>query len=611
MSSPDLARRSAIEVSFAGVDITPSLQNYLLSLEYTDNEEDETDDLQIKLEDRDGLWTEKWLNDAIQAAAESGGGIMTAEETEAKSQGRTITGYKVTASGGLAVRSSPGDQYYQYGTLAYGNTIQVKSISGGWANVTYSGKNAYCNASYLQAIYSEAAASKSSGSSSGSSSSTSWNIGDEVVASGRPQYTSYGEGNPGANVTNYKGKVTYLNLKSGVPYPIHVGYLGWFSTSQVQKVGAEQSSTAQETEGKAQRGLLISAVIVRQNQKGDGMDEPLDCGQFELDSVVAQGPPNTVTIKATSLPYSNTIRQTIKSKSWEKNTLSGIAKEIASRGGMACMFLSKIDPSYDRVEQYKISDIAFLQKLCHDAGASLKATNNIIVVFDQATYEKKTEVMTIKRGSGYTKYKLSTSSSNTYASCKVSYTTPSGQVISAEAFIEGYDEKKEDNQTLRVYQKVSSVAEAKLLAEKNLRLHNKYELVATFTFPGDPRLLAGCTVLVEGFGAWDGKYIIKQAKHKVDHNGHTVQITLRTAIEANISTSGEGGDTTAFAVGDAVMCNDGVRTFYNGVYMASWVPTTTLYVRQIERNGELLLVSRYATKNEYTGRVWAKDVHKI
>lgn len=58
MSEKDLARRSRIKVKFAGVDITSNLMPYLLSLNYTDNEEDETDDLQIKLQDRDGIWLE-------------------------------------------------------------------------------------------------------------------------------------------------------------------------------------------------------------------------------------------------------------------------------------------------------------------------------------------------------------------------------------------------------------------------------------------------------------------------------------------------------------------------------------------------------------------------
>ena len=55
MSSKDLARRTTEEVYFDGVDISKPLRQYLISLTYTDNEEDETDDLQIEIEDRDSV----------------------------------------------------------------------------------------------------------------------------------------------------------------------------------------------------------------------------------------------------------------------------------------------------------------------------------------------------------------------------------------------------------------------------------------------------------------------------------------------------------------------------------------------------------------------------
>lgn len=517
MSETTQARRTDISVFFSGTDITESLKKYFLSLTYTDNEEDETDDLQIKLQDRNSLWLESWLNTIIQSAASS-----DAEEVEKQ--------YKVTAKSGVAVHSSKEEKSKTLGTLAYGTVISVKSIEEGYASFKYSDKTGYVNETYLQPIYTSGG-EKSAVSSSGGGSS-SWNIGDEVTVSGRPQYSSYGTGKPGANVTNYKGSITHLNLKDGVPYPIHVGYLGWFAENQVSKVGGTAESNSADTEDEVGKGMKIQATITRINWKGNNEEEKLECGQFELDNVVAQGPPATVTIKGTSLPYSSTIRQTKKSKSWENYKLSGIANEIAKNNGMTCMFLCSGDTDYSRVEQYRISDIGFLQKLCQDAGYSLKVTNNIIVVFDQAAYESKESIKTITHGKsgGYLKYKLNTGENNIYTSCRVSYTDTDGNLITATAYVKDYDESKEDNQCLEISQKVENAAEALALATKSLRLHNKYEFTASFTFPGDPFLVAGCAVDLAGWGAWDGKYIIKQAKHSVSNSGYTTQITLRKAL---------------------------------------------------------------------------------
>lgn len=504
MSDKNLARQTDVKVYFDGVDITDSLRPNLLSIAYTDNEEDEADDLQIVIADREDIWLQKWLPVSIDAAA------------TAPASNQNV--YKVTAPEGVYVRSGPGKDYSKTGTLAYGAEIGATSISNGWANIAYNGKTAYVHADCITAV--GGAANNNSSNTSGA-----WAIGDMVIASGRPQYSSYGNGPPGANVTNYQGAITHLNLKNGIPYPIHVGNLGWFAISQVRKAGADK--------GKA-KGISIRCSIIRQNWLGDGKDEELDCGQFELDSVEASGPPSTIVIKGTALPYSSSIRQTKKSRAWESYTLSGIAKEIAKRNNMACMYESKNNPRYKRVEQIKMSDIEFLSSLCKNAGISLKAASNMIVLFDQASYEAKAAVITITKGDGsYLKYKLSTGEADTkYTSCRVSYTDPkTRKSIAGIAYAEGYKADSKNNKQLEVTAKVSSVAEAKTLAQKQLRLHNKYEKTANFTLYGSPQIVAGVAVSLEGWGLWDGKYMVKQAKHNVDGSGgYTTQIRLRTTV---------------------------------------------------------------------------------
>ncbi len=351
MSNKNNARRTAVEVAFDGADITKSIRPYLKSMTYVDNEEDETDELQIQVHDRDSIWLEKWLTDAIEAAS----------------------------------------------------------------------------------------AAK----------------------------------------------------------------------------------------------LKMDAVIVRENWTGGGSDAVLPCGEFELDSVVASGPPAVINIKGTSLPFSAQVRQTKKSKAWENYTLSGIAKEIAGANGMVCMYESAADPFYTRVEQIKTSDIQFLETLCHNAGISLKATNRILVLFDQAAYESKAAVFTIRRGSGVcTKYKLNVGTADTqYSSCRVSYVDPKGKCISATAKIEDYNADAKNNQQLEITAKVTDKDEAKALAEKLLRKHNRYAKTASFTLPGNPDLVAGVTVMLEKWGGWDGKYIVTQAKHTVGGSGYTVQVRLRRVLE--------------------------------------------------------------------------------
>lgn len=447
MSSPDQARRAAVKIAFEGVDITKDMKEYFLSMTYTDNEEDEADDLQIKLQDREGIWLQSWLNDAVKAA--SGFGGLLHSDGGSGGSGN----YTVTAQSGLRVRSGPGTGYSVLGTLPYGTGVTVTEASGEWYKVTYSGKEAYCYGSYLKE-------GSGTDSSSGSSSSKS---------------------------------------------------------------------------GSISTGFAVQAVIVRENWNGDGKDQILDCGAFELDSVdVAGGSSGSViTIKATSLPYSSSVRQTEKTQAWESYYLSGIAREIAARNGLSCMFLSANDPYYARREQIKTSDIQFLSSLAKKAGISLKVTNRIMVLFDQADYESKSSALTIRKGDhSYTSYNLRIGTADTqYQSCRVSYTSPTnGQCIEGVAYIEDYKDS-DKNQQLEITAKVSNSAEAKALAQKHLRMHNKYAKTASITLLGNPKVLAGVNADLENFGAFNGKYVVKQATHTVGSSGYTTKVELRCTVE--------------------------------------------------------------------------------
>ena len=273
--------------------------------------------------------------------------------------------------------------------------------------------------------------------------------------------------------------------------------------------------------------LSISAVIKPENW---AKDEKLKTGAFELDSVDASGPPAKVTISASSLAFSSDLRQTRKSKAWKNYNLSGIASEIAGNAGMSRQYEASTNPSYDRVEQTRQSDIEFLRKLCQDAGISIKATDGKLVLYDQAEYEAKGPVLTIERGAkgGYTKYKLHVGSADTqYAKCRVRYMDPAtGKCIEGTAEDSGVS----GDQCLEIKAKVGSVGEAQTLAKKSLRLHNKMARTATFTMPGDVGLVAGVTVQLKGWGGWDGKYIVTRAVHTVGGGGYTTQITLRKVL---------------------------------------------------------------------------------
>ncbi len=532
MSDISEARRTTVEIAFGGTDITSSIKPYFLSMSYTDNEEDEADDLQLKLQDRGDEWIGAWLDDIIKTAVEPDADADDDADDQAPNeaaQERTSTqstSYSVTARSGLNVRSGPGTNNSILTTLQCGTSVVVLGIQNGWANIQYNGADAYVYAAYLRK---NAAAPVVTTVSSGSPGDVGEGAGDYTVKSKKGAIV---RSQPGATTKQsklgtleYGAKIKVLSIADGWARFEYNGQTAYISKGGISK------DIPPENPG----SLRLQAVIVRKNWNGDGQDQTLDCGEFTIDSVAASGPPSIATIKATSLPYLASVRKVTANKVWEKYTLFGIAREIAANNGMLFMYESKNSPFYERREQLNTSDIDFLSALCHDAGLSLKATNNILVLFDQADYEAKPVVTAIKRKSGsYISYKLSTGKAGcAYASCRVSYADPiEKQTIEGIAYRNDYDPEDEDNQRLEIKAKVKTAEEAEALAEKQLRLYNKHERTASFTMPGNTELVAGLAVQLSGFGPWDGKYIISQAKHSVDGSGYITKINLRWALSA-------------------------------------------------------------------------------
>lgn len=59
MGNKNLARRVTVKLYFKGKDISKELSKYLISMTYTDNEEDKADDISLTLDEgkADGLKT--------------------------------------------------------------------------------------------------------------------------------------------------------------------------------------------------------------------------------------------------------------------------------------------------------------------------------------------------------------------------------------------------------------------------------------------------------------------------------------------------------------------------------------------------------------------------
>lgn len=552
----DVARQAELSVSFDGVDISMTVNKYLMSLNYTDNEEDDADDLQIKLQDRDGTWLQTWLNDTIQSAANAYSGQGEALQTQTVNDNRQ--GLRGTISKGTSTYDAMVCQIYlealgylTTGILTKADDDTVKAIKA-FQKANDLGDSGKCDKKMWKKLTAQVQGLAI----------TKYDCVFKAASNVAVRVSANGNAKKIATIAKGETCVVTDHVSSSwftVEYNGQTGY----SKGGDLKANTARKSTAKVPDSKT-KGLGIRASIACISP--DGTRTVTDCGLFELDDIKASGPPATVTIKATSLGYSG-IRKTENDKSWENYTLKRIAEEIGGKVGLGVLFECDVDPKYERIEQSKQTDIALLKKLCQNCGYSLKIADNRIIIFDQKKYEAQEEIASITFGDGsYTKWSLATGEGEVeYAACRVNYTDPAtGKTIKGEAHSENYKPDDEKNEILVVTdQKVSNADEAKELAEKLLKLNNKLEREATITVPGNPIYAAGMTVRLHNFGYWSGKYLISKAKHDVSTSGYTTTITLRKVDEVEAPKAEEEKPKkeevkkTEFEVGDIVTFKGG------------------------------------------------------
>jgi len=277
-------------------------------------------------------------------------------------------------------------------------------------------------------------------------------------------------------------------------------------------------------------GDVIQASIRTVNWEKAGETKTLPCGTFEVDTVDINGPPDVVSIKALSLPAGTSARSEKRSKAWEKFKLQAIAQEIAIRAKLKLVYEVKDNPQYERLDQTEQTDLAFLLDLCNKECIAVKVSGGKLVLFDERQYEASKPVATIKRGVdnvlGYTFGWSATDA--VYRASILTYKPPKAKKeIKVDYTPPG---APKTGPVLRLNENVASQAEALRVAKNRLREQNKNFGKASLSLAGDTRLSAGSTVVIDGWGRYDGKYIIERATHTVGSGGYTTQIEIRRVL---------------------------------------------------------------------------------
>ena len=283
------------------------------------------------------------------------------------------------------------------------------------------------------------------------------------------------------------------------------------------------------------KGSAINASIRCLNWRGPGKNMFLNCGKATCDEVSVSGPPGKISIKAVSASLAGPLRETERTRGWEAFTLQGVAEDIAIRNKLS-LYYDADDHHFERQDQRGESDLGFLQRLAEECGVSLKVRNDRLILYSAKDADARPAPLTFSRkGEGYNAvedYDFKRKSEGCgYVACVVNYKDPATGENRSYTYNPTGAEMTDENtdKALDLDRRVESEAAALAYAQNALRAANKAECEGSFTVIGNPGLVAGMTVVMSGFGVFDGKYFVEKTTHSVGDK-YTTKAEIRTVL---------------------------------------------------------------------------------
>jgi hypothetical protein len=307
-----------------------------------------------------------------------------------------------------------------------------------------------------------------------------------------------------------------------------------------------------------------------------GDTRSFECGIFWINHVNFKGPPNVVSIKATSIPP-NGVKSTKKFKSWENTNLKNIAGEIAVNNGLTLFYDTKEDPQVKRTDQSDKSDLEYLRDRCKESKLSLKIHKKQLVIYSEEEYEAREPAFELVYGaSNILDYDFNSKTDDIYKKCKNKFDNPETGKITETEFDPAMEDGTIPEGTYAEYNlnenpeyepdvpkgsasltlmesanpsqyqdldffnndpganKGKGKGGQKNSKKKNkakLREKNKKEHQCSIKVNGNIEYLSGLCCQSIGFGIFDKKWFVESSIHDLGNGGYTTNLKLRGALK--------------------------------------------------------------------------------
>lgn len=298
-------------------------------------------------------------------------------------------------------------------------------------------------------------------------------------------------------------------------------------------------------------GDKVKAKLTFKDWEKEGKDKKLNCGSFTLDDISFSGSPWSAKFSAISSPAGESFKTQERTKTWEKISLQAIAGEIAGRYGMSLDYNGKTI-MIDKLEQSN-NDSSFLSELCDKYGLSMKIYINKLVIFDQGKMEAKGPVATLNPDSF---------EGGSWDLKDTLYGVYTGATIQYKAS----DDSKEIKLTvgtperlLNINETADNQADAKMKAEAQVNKSNEGATTLSGDIFPNPKIVAGVTVTVKGFGKCSGKYYVDKVTWDVSGSGTSQKIEMHRCAKRLPVEEEKKKESKDYQVGDVVNFNGGTH----------------------------------------------------
>lgn len=272
-------------------------------------------------------------------------------------------------------------------------------------------------------------------------------------------------------------------------------------------------------------------------------DRQLSCGQFQIDDIQLEGPPDTVKICGLAAGIKEALR-TPRSYAHENKTLRQIALTAAQRNGLTVT--GEIpDVTFRRITQNRETDLNFLRRISTEYGCLFSIRGKQLVFTTIYDIEDRQAVTELDR-LDIERYSFRDKVTGTYKDAKVTYHNPEEKKVVVTEYKTQQEKNPDDfaysqvasSDTKVIYTKAENKQQAEKKAKASLHRANSKQQEGTISLEGNPLLVAGNNFTLTGMGKLSGKWHVSESKHAIDRSGYKTELQLKRVGNAKESQQG-------------------------------------------------------------------------